>query len=180
MKTICVFCGASEKYNPIYLDSTRELSNYLSKNQINLVYGGSNLGLMGILANAVLNNNGKVTAVMPKDLLESCGNNNGSKLIIVENLQQRKQTMFDLSDGFIVLPGGYGTLDEIFEILTWRQLGYHEKPCGFLNVSGYYDLLMSFLDNALINGFVGPDHRDLAFAADNVDDLMKKFLLPDI
>lgn len=176
MKSICVYCGASLGFDSIYGEVAKSLGRYLAENSIKLIYGGSDLGLMGIVANSVLANKGKVTAIMPLDLKNRGGHDNESELIVVDTMHQRKQKMFDLSDAFIVLPGGFGTLDEIFEMLTWKQLGYHRKPCGFLNVNGYFDYLFSFLDHTLGQGFIRPVHREMAFATDNISDLINQFL----
>lgn len=174
MKKICVFCGASAGLNPDFHQSASDLGKYLAENELELIYGGSDLGLMGVLANAVRNAGGKVTAVMPLDLKELIGHEYEAELIVVNTLQQRKQQMFDLADAFIALPGGFGTLDEIFEMLTWSQLGYHVKPCGFLNVSGYFNDLLNFLDYSQSQGFVKPEDRRLALAADNIPVLVAR------
>lgn len=175
MKTICVYCGSRKGTDPAYLQAARDLGEHLSTLNIELVYGGSDLGLMGILASSVLHNNGEVTAVMPLDLKEKAGHKEGTKLIVVDTMHQRKQKMFELADAFIALPGGLGTLDEIFEMLAWSQLGYNTKPCGFLNINGYFDSLLSFLDNASAKGFMEPEHRTLAFATNSIPDLMERF-----
>ena len=169
MKTICVFCGASPGTSSAFTAAATELGKYFADNKINLVYGGSNCGLMGVLANSVLKNGGKVIAVMPEDLFKKCGRIREAKLIIVKNMQQRKQKMINLSDAFIVLPGGFGTLDEIFEILTYRQLGYHNKPCGFLNVRGYFNSLFDFIEDASAYGFIKPQHLKLAFSTNEIE-----------
>lgn len=175
MKAICVYCGSSSDIGVVYKEAAKELGQCLIKRNCELIYGGSNLGLMGIVANTVLSGGGQVTAVMPKDLEKRAGHGNSAKLIVVDDMHQRKQKMFELADGFIALPGGFGTLDEIFEMLTWRCLGYHEKPCGFLNVDGYFDHLLNFLDHSSAQGFIKPEHRELAFSRVNIPDLMECF-----
>lgn len=175
MKRICVYCGSSLGSDPIYQKAARDLGSYLALNEIELVYGGSDLGLMGVIANSVLKNNGKVTAIMPTDLHNKCAHDNESELILVDTMHARKHKMFQLSDAFIALPGGYGTLDEMFEMLTWSQLGYHKKPCGFLNVGGYYDGLLEFLDRSLCQKFIREEHRALALNDSTIEGLMQKF-----
>jgi uncharacterized protein (TIGR00730 family) len=175
MEKICVFCGANPGTDPIYRKIAEDLGRYLSEENIELIYGGSDTGLMGAVANSVLDNQGNVTAVIPRDLKRKMIHKNSSNVIIVDDMSQRKQRMFDLSDAFITLPGGYGTLDEIFEMLTLSKLGYHAKPCGFLNVNGFYDSLLDFLDLASRQGFITPSERSMAFAADNIGDLLKRF-----
>ena len=173
MRRVCVYCGSRIGNDPIYSKFAKDLGWHLAACEIDLVYGGSDMGLMGMVASSVLGNKGKVTAVMPVDLREKAGHKEGTELILVDTMHQRKQQMSDLADAFIVLPGGYGTLDEIFEMLAWRQLNYHTKPCGFLNVNGYFDYLLKFLNHASGEDFIKPEHRALAFAANNVPDLMK-------
>ena len=172
MKTICVFCGSRLGSNPEFASAAHDLGKYLGENKINLVYGGSDCGLMGILADSVLKYGSKVIAVMPEDLLKKCGHKAGTKLTIVKNMAERKQKMLDLSDAFIVLPGGLGTLDEIFEMLTYKQLGYHDKPCGFLNVHGYFNHIWDFIENASIYGFVEPEHIESILFASGIKDVM--------
>lgn len=175
MKSVCVFCGSSLGALNGYGDVARQLGAELATMGIQLIYGGSESGLMGIVANAVLENGGKVTAIMPKDLHEAYGHENSAELIIVGSMHERKQKMHDLSQAFIALPGGYGTFEEMFEALTWSQLGHHDKPCGFLNVSGYYDGLAVFLDTVHAQGFINKGDRELAFIADSIGELMDNF-----
>ena len=174
MKTICVFCGSRPGTNQEFSSAAFDLGRYLGENKINLVYGGSDCGLMGIVAENALKYGSEVTAVMPEDLLIKCGHKPGTKLITVKNMAERRQKMLDLSDAFIVLPGGFGTLDEIFEMITYRQLGYHNKPCGFLNVDGYYNHIWDFIENSEIFGFVEKHHADNVFFLSKLKDLMPR------
>lgn len=175
MKRICVYCGSSLGINSAHQNMARQLGKYLAISNIELVYGGSDMGLMGAIANSVLQNNGKVTAIMPTDLHKRCAHDNESELIIVDTMHARKHKMFQLSDAFIALPGGFGTLDEMFEMLTWSQLGYHKKPCGFLNIDGYYDGLLKFLDRSHCQEFIREEHRALALSDSTIEGLMSKF-----
>ena len=156
LQTIAVFCGSNVGQNPEYREAAAELGQLLGERRIGLVYGGANVGLMGAIANAVLEHGGHVTGVIPESLKEKeLGPPGVSKLYIVASMHERKAMMERLSQGFIALPGGIGTLEEIFEILTWAQLGLHQKPCGLLNVNGYYDGLISFLKTMERQGFLG-------------------------
>jgi uncharacterized protein (TIGR00730 family) len=175
MKAICVYCGSNPGRSPIYQDTARELGLYFAINDIKLIYGGSDLGLMGALANSVLDNGGKVTAVITADLKARSPHDNSSELIIVDTMHQRKQKMSELADAFIAMPGGFGTLDEMFEMLTWRQLGYHSKSCGFLNVNMYFYHLLLFLNESSREGFLKKEHRPLAFFAESIEGMMEEF-----
>jgi uncharacterized protein (TIGR00730 family) len=147
MKRICVFAGSSAGVRPEYLRAAADLGTVLAARGIELVYGGARVGMMGAVAGAVLAGGGRVTGVIPQALVEKEVAHDGlTELRVVTSMHQRKALMADLSDAFIALPGGWGTLDEMFEILTWAQLGLHRKPCGLLNVSGYFDRLLAFLD----------------------------------
>ncbi|QJQ05144.1 TIGR00730 family Rossman fold protein [Undibacterium piscinae] len=149
MKSICVFCGASSGASEVYADGARQLAASLVKRQISLVYGGGNIGLMGVIADEVMRLGGHVTGVIPQALMDKeVGHTGLSKLHIVRNMHERKALMADLSDGFIAMPGGIGTLEELFEIFTWLQLGFHEKPLGLLNIAGFYDELLVFFKKA--------------------------------
>jgi hypothetical protein len=175
MKKICVFCACREGNDPAFREAAQSLGSHLVNRNIDLVYGGSNCGLMGVLAESVLSAGGKVTAVMPKNLKIRAGHKKGTELILVNSMHERKQKMFDLSDAFIALPGGFGTLDEISEQLVWSQLGYSRKPCGFLNINGYYDHLLNFLNHATDEGLVSRHHRVLAYATPDIEELLDKF-----
>lgn len=160
MKRICVFAGSSAGSQREYLAVAGALGRVLAERQIGLVYGGARVGLMGAVADAVLDGGGQVIGVIPQALVEKEVAHDGlTELRVVTTMHERKALMAELSDGFIALPGGWGTLDEFFEILTWAQLGLHRKPCGLLNVQGYYDALLSFLEHSTVEGFVRREYR---------------------
>jgi len=165
---ICVFCGSSSGEDPAFLDAARETGKVLVEQEIELVYGGARVGLMGAVADAVLVAGGRATGVMPRALVEREIAYQGlTTLHIVDTMHERKTLMCDLSDGFIALPGGAGTLEEIFEQWTWAQLGIHQKPCGFLNVKGYFDPLRDMIGRTVSQGFMAPEYQSmLAFATD--------------
>lgn len=160
MKHLCVFTGSSPGYRREYAAAARALGEALVARDFGLVYGGSNMGLMGILADSVLELGGEVVGVIPGMLVSREIAHNGlSELVLVQSMDERKRQMAERSEGFIALPGGLGTLDELFEVLTWTQLGIHTKPCALLNVRGYYDDLIRFLETSVDEGFVKPVHR---------------------
>lgn len=176
MAAICVFCGSSPGALSEYADVTRELGRHLVRRELDLVYGGGRVGLMGVLAEAVLGAGGRVTGVIPQALERREVAHTGlSDLRVVGSMHERKALMADLSDGFVAMPGGLGTLDEMFEILTWAQLGIHAKPCGFLNVAGYFDQLFSFLDNAVERRFLAQKHRDMILVDTSPTALLDRF-----
>ncbi|MBI4212339.1 MAG: TIGR00730 family Rossman fold protein [Deltaproteobacteria bacterium] len=155
MKRLCVFLGSSPSSAQTFTPFATELGHAIADHKIELIYGGANSGLMGTLSNAVLEKGGHVIGVIPRLLIDMEVAHRGiSELHVVDSMHERKQKMFELADGFIALPGGFGTLEEIFEVLTWRQIGLHQKPCGFLNINGYYDKLFDFLGHAEDNGFL--------------------------
>ncbi len=159
---ICVFCGSSVGLRPAYADAARRLGTLLAERALGLVYGGGNVGLMGVLADAVMAAGGSVIGVMPRNLIaREIGHAGITELRVVDSMHQRKAMMADLASGFIALPGGFGTLDEFFEVVTWTQLGLHGKGCGLLNTGGYYDPLIAMLDRAVADGFVKPENRPL-------------------
>ncbi len=161
MKRICIFCGSSPGTRPAYAKAAMELGRTLVETGIDLVYGGAGVGLMGILARSVLDAGGRVTGVIPRLLAEkevAC--TRLEDLRIVESMHERKALMAELSNGFIALPGGIGTIEEFVEVLTWLQLGIHGKPCGILNVDGYYDRLLGFFDHMVEEGFIRSENRD--------------------
>jgi uncharacterized protein (TIGR00730 family) len=173
INSVCVFCGSSPGRRPDYTTSARRLGHALAAARKRLVYGGGNVGLMGVLADAALEGGGEVTGVIPRHLVDREVAHSGlSYLRIVDSMHQRKQLMADLSDAFVVLPGGLGTLEEFFEVWTWGQLGLHRKPYGLLNVAGYFDPLLAFLDHSVEERFVSSDHRALLRVADDVDELL--------
>jgi uncharacterized protein (TIGR00730 family) len=161
-RRICVFCGSSSGVHPVYEQAARDVGRLLCQRGIELVYGGGNVGLMGTVANACLNAGGRVIGVIPQALADKEVAHTGlTELRIVGSMHERKLAMADLSDAFVALPGGYGTWEEFFEVLTWSQLGIQRKACGVLNVNGYYDPLLAMADRAVTEGFVRPVHRDL-------------------
>ena len=158
---LCVFCGTNAGSRPDYGNAARELGALLAAEGIELVYGGASVGIMGELADAVQEGGGHVTGIIPQQLIQKEAAHRGiPDLIVVASMHQRKSQMADMSDGFIALPGGIGTLEGFFEILTWGQLGIHAKPCGILNIAGYFDALTTFLDHAVEEGFLTAAHRE--------------------
>jgi len=173
---VCVFCGSNPGAHDDYANAARELAAALVRDGSSLVYGGGSVGLMGILADEVLRLGGRVTGVIPRTLWErEVGHRSLTELHIVETMHQRKRLMADLSDAFIALPGGLGTLEEIFEIWTWAQLGMHEKPVGFLDVRGYYAPLLTFLDRAVEERFVREEIRRIAIVESQPEALLRRF-----
>jgi uncharacterized protein (TIGR00730 family) len=174
MKRICVFCGSSSGSRPEYRGAGEELGAELVRRNIGLVYGGGNVGLMGVLADAVLKAGGEVIGVIPENLMaKEAGHSGLTKLHVVCSMHERKALMADLSDAFIALPGGFGTLEEFCEIVTWSQLGLHTKPCGVLNVQGYYSPLLAMFDHAVKERFLKPENRALVLAQDSVPGLLR-------
>ena len=162
IKKICVYCGSSPGTKPEYTSEAKRLGELLSAKQIELIYGGSILGLMGTIANAVLASGGKVTGIMPRFLIKKeIVHTNLTRLIQVETMHERKTQMADLADAFVALPGGWGTMEEFFEVLTWGQLGLHSKPCGLLNICNYFDFLTAFLDHSVSERFLSKDNRNM-------------------
>lgn len=165
VRRICVFCGSSRGARPAYAESAKALAQHLATTRIGIVYGGSNAGLMGILADAALQAGGEVIGVIPRSLVEKERAHRGlSELRIVESMHERKALMAELSDAFVALPGAFGTFEEFCEVLTWTQLGLHRKPCGILNVEGYYDTLLALFDHAVREKFLKPEHRALVIS----------------
>lgn len=176
IKRICVFCGSNDGNDPLYADAARSLGTLFAREGIALVYGGGSVGLMGVLANTVLHSGGEVIGVIPHALwAREVGHPGLTDLRIVETMHERKAMMADLADAFIALPGGLGTLEEIFEIWTWAQLGLHTKPVGFLDVNGFYAPLMEFLDGAMNARFLKGEHRDIAILDTNPESLLHRF-----
>ncbi len=162
MKAIAVYCGANPGADPVYAGAARVLGRLLAERGIGLVYGGGHVGLMGIVADAALAAGGRVTGVIPQQLVDRELAHPGlTELFVVRNMHERKAMMAELSDGFIAMPGGMGTLEELFEMLTWSQLGIHAKPVGVLNVAGFYDQLAAFIGHAAQQGFIRPEHHAL-------------------
>lgn len=176
MESICVFCGSSNGSDPAYAKAARHLGQAIAGNGLTLVYGGGHVGLMGVVADAALEAGGEVIGVMPKSLVDREIAHTGlTKLHVVSSMHERKALMADLSDGFIALPGGNGTLEEFFEVLTWAQLGEHDKPCGLLNAAGYYDPLLAVFDQMVLMKFLEPVHRDLILVEDDPPALLQRF-----
>jgi len=175
MKRVCVFCGSSEGGRPAYAEAARRLGAELAARGLGLVYGGCAVGLMGVLADAVLGHGGEVIGVIPEPLVtRELAHTRLTELRIVGSMHERKATMVSLADGFIALPGGLGTLDETFEVLTWAQLRIHTKPVGVLNVDGYWEGLRRLLGHAVDERFVRPEHAALLLFADSPADLLDR------
>ena len=173
IKSLCVYCGSSPGRQTIYLETAHQLADALIAREIQLIYGGANIGIMGALANRVLAAGGKVTGVIPKALAHQEVMHSGlSELHITHSMHERKLKMAELADGFIALPGGIGTLEELFEIWTWSQLGFHHKPIALLNIAGYYDGLLSFLDHIENEQFFRPQHRKLLHVDSEISALL--------
>ncbi len=172
---LCVFCGSSAGNQPYYLEAAQQLGTTLAKAGITLVYGGAQVGLMGAVADAALAAGGQVIGVIPQHLVERELAHTGlTELRQVSSMHERKAMMADLSDGFIALPGGVGTFEELFEVWTWAQLGHHQKPCALFNAGGYYDKLIDFLDHAMTEGFMKQAYREMLIVAPDVESLMIK------
>lgn len=176
MKNICVFCGSSPGSKPGYLEIARQLGKELVANNIGLVYGGGSVGMMREVAETVKQNGGQVTGVITKQLFQMGVAFTGlDDLRIVGSMHERKTMMAELSDGFIALPGGFGTMEEIFEIITWSQLEIHDKPCGFLNVESYFDKLMDFINHMSGEKFIQEEHKSIVLVDEKPKELIKKF-----
>ncbi|HEY0025643.1 MAG TPA: TIGR00730 family Rossman fold protein [Longimicrobium sp.] len=175
MKRICVFCGSSAGMRPEYAQAARAMGTLLAERRIGLVYGGGRVGLMGVVADAVLAAGGEAVGVIPEALMRrEVGHAALTELHVVGSMHERKALMADLSDGFIAMPGGYGTFEEFCEVLTWSQLGIHPKPCGLLNVAGYYAPLLAMFDHAVAEGFVRTQHRGIVLEADDPASLLER------
>jgi len=175
LESICVFCGSSEGNDNEIIKAAEQLGKTLAENNITLVYGAAKIGVMGIVAKATLDFNGKAIGIIPEFLkLKEVVHLGLTELITTQNMHERKLKMQELSNGFIALPGGVGTLEELFEILTWLQLGLHSKPIGILNVNHFYDDLLSMLENMVRKGFLTMDNFELLIVDDNMDSLLNK------
>ena len=175
---IALYCGARLGNDPTYAELARYVARTLAHRGIGIVYGGGNIGLMGEIAEAAIQAGGEIIGIIPGSMVEEELAHHGiTRLEIVSNMHQRKARIEELSDAFIALPGGYGTLDELFEIITWRQLKLHHKPIGLLNHQGFYDHLVAFIDKACQEGFVPAKNRDLLIVANDLETLLKKMLL---
>jgi hypothetical protein len=176
VKRICVFCGSNPGALPAYAEAARGLGTLLAARQIGLVYGGGSVGMMGQLARAALAGGGEVIGVIPRDLHErNVAFTELPDLRVVGTMHERKALMVDLADGFIALPGGIGTLEEFFEVLTWAQLGLHRKPCGLLDVHRHHERLTGFLDHLVEQGFLGPAHRSMVLIEGRPEALLERF-----
>ena len=177
MKRVCVYCGSSPGRLPAYAEAAAALGRELAQRNIGLVYGGASVGIMGVIADAVLEQGGDVIGVMPQSLVDKEVSHAGlTELRVTQSMHERKALMAELADGFIALPGGIGTLEELFEVLTWSQLGFHQKPCALLNIQNYYDGLVSFLNHTVVEQFVKPGHRQTLLTADQPGDLIDSML----
>ena len=177
MKAIAVYCGANPGSSPIYADAARALAGALVERNVALVFGGGHVGLMGIIADEVLRLGGEVSGVIPQQLVDRELAHPGlTRLFVVKDMHERKAMMAQLSDGFIAMPGGMGTLEELFEMLTWAQLGIHAKPIGVLNVGGFYDQLVGFLGHAHKEAFIKPEHAHLMMVEANPQALVKRLM----
>ncbi|MGQ7856453.1 LOG family protein [Pedobacter sp. WC2501] len=175
LKSVCVYCGSNFNGDLQLRNAIKQLAETLVKQQIKLVYGGGSVGVMGVLANDVLELGGSVTGIIPQFLMDKeVGHKGITEMIVTENMHQRKQKMADLSDGFVILPGGFGTLEEFFEVLTWLQLGLHHKPIGVLNVNGFYDPLFAQMEMMVQSKFLKPANRDLVFNEADAEILINK------
>ncbi|WP_293307474.1 TIGR00730 family Rossman fold protein [Pedobacter sp. UBA5917] len=175
LNSVCVYCGSNFNGDVQLRKAIKQLAETLVKQQIRMVYGGGSVGVMGILANDVLEMGGSVTGIIPQFLMDKeVGHKGVTEMIVTENMHQRKQKMADLSDGFVILPGGFGTLEEFFEVLTWLQLGLHNKPIGVLNVDGFYDPLFAQMDIMVQRKFLKSANRDLVFNEADAEILINK------
>lgn len=177
MQKICVFCGSNFGNHPAYAEAAATLGTLLAQRDVTLVYGGGNVGLMGAVADAALAEGGEVIGIMPQALVQKEIAHRGlTKLHIVDSMHERKALMAEVADAFIALPGGYGTFEEFCEVLTWAQLGLHRKPCGVLNVQGYYDNLLALFDRAVEDQFVMEAHRIMVLSDDDPAVLLERLL----
>jgi len=184
MKRVAVFCGSSAGTNPIYLSEAYQLGKFLSLSDMELVYGGAKVGLMGAVADGAIQNNGKAIGVIPNFLkTKEIAHETLTELISVGSMHERKTKMYELSDGIIALSGGFGTLDELFEILTWAQLGLHQKPIGLLNINGYFDALILLIQKMVDEGFLSKLNQDMLLVDNQIPDLivkMKNYQAPNV
>jgi hypothetical protein len=175
MTRLAIFCGSSSHVDETFFRAARDLGQLIAQQKLELVYGGSSLGLMGAVSDEVLKQGGQVIGVMPDFMMNlECSNSRIQDLRIVSSMHERKKLMSDLADAFIALPGGFGTLDELFEIITWRQLHLHDKPIGILNFKGYFDSLLQFADRAVSDGFVRAEHRDFLVVESDPRSLLRR------
>lgn len=177
MKKVCVFCGSASGSNPVYAAAAKEFGEQLVRHGLGLVFGGGHVGLMGVIADAVLARGGEVIGVIPRALVDKeLAHPRVERMHIVDSMHQRKAVMADFADAFVALPGGFGTGDEFFEIITWRQLRIHAKPVGLLNTNGFFDPLLAWLDHVVREGFIKQPHRELLVVADSPQELLRRVL----
>ena len=175
--SICVYCGSRPGTEPAFAEAAREVGLWIAQNKGQLVYGGGHNGLMGMMADACLQAGGRVVGVIPKALVEKEWAHSGcSELHVVENMHERKSLMAERADAFLAMPGGIGTFEEFFEVWTWRQLGYHDKPVGLLNIQGYYDKLLAFLSTSVQQGFMNAEQMQLIRSGTNTELLLKSLV----
>ena len=175
MKSVCVFCGSNSGDKPLYREAAAAMGRKLAGLGLKLIYGGGKVGLMGLVADAALEAGGEVVGVIPQALVDMEVSHAGlTELVVVQSMHERKARMADGSDAFIALPGGYGTFEEFCEVLTWSQLGFHVKPCGVLNVGGFYDPLLALFDRAVEDRFIRAEHRGLVLADTDIDALLER------
>ena len=175
MKHLCIFCGSSKGNDPVYEKTALELAEVIVNKDLAMVYGGGSIGIMGVLADKILSMNGKVIGVIPRFLYDlEVGHDHVTELIIVESMHERKQKMAEISDGFLALPGGFGTLEEMSEIMTWIQLKLIQKPIGVLNINGFYDHFLQMLDNMVATGFLKQNNRDILLSGNSSLDIISK------
>ncbi len=175
MKSVCVYCGSSIGNRPEYAEAARALGRTMAESGLTLVYGGGKVGLMGTVADAVLEHGGTAIGIIPQALMDKeVGHTGLTELHVVRNMHERKQMMADRADAFIAMPGGVGTFEELFETFTWLQLGYHAKPVGLLNVAGFYDGMLGFLSHAVQEGFLKQVHADMLHVGQTPRDLLDK------
>jgi len=175
--SICVYCGSRPGTEPAFAEAARQVGLWIAQNKGQLVYGGGHNGLMGMMADACLQAGGRVVGVIPKALVEKEWAHSGcSELHVVENMHERKRLMAERADAFLAMPGGIGTFEEFFEVWTWRQLGYHDKPVGLLNIQGYYDNLLAFLSTSVQQGFMNAEQMQLIRSGTNTELLLKSLV----
>ena len=175
LNSVCVFCGSTFGARDAFKEAARQIGRLLAQRAMTLVYGGGDVGLMGVVADAAMEHGGIVIGVIPKSLVDKELAHHGiTKLYVVDSMHERKAKMAELSDAFIALPGGFGTFEEFCEIVTWSQLGFHQKPCGILNVKGYFEPLLSLFDRGVTEQFIRPEHREIVISAESPDELLEQ------
>lgn len=174
LRRICIFCGSSTGNRPGYRAAAEHVGSFLAKSGVGLVYGGGKVGLMGVLADAALRAGGEVIGVIPEHLMaREVGHLGLSRMHVVRSMHERKALMADLSDAFLALPGGFGTFDEFCEVLTWSQLGLHHKPCGLLNIEGYFSSILDMFDRAVTDGLLRKENREILLSSDDLPEMLK-------